>query len=74
MLARQFNRILLCLQEAKTGLRTGGLASKTRQKIAKTGLRNRISHESEAVENPFLRPAFAEKNKGLTTNKIANQA
>ena len=48
----------------KTGLITGGLASKTRQQITKIGLRNGISHESEAVENPFLRPALLRKTRG----------
>ena len=58
----------------KSGLRAGGLASKAHQKITKTGLRNGISHESEAGKNPFLRPVLLRKNKGFTTNQIANQA
>ena len=58
----------------KTGLRTRDLVSKARKQITTTGLRNGIRHESEAGENPFLSPALLRKNKGLTTNKIANQA
>ena len=48
----------------KPGLITGGLASNTHQKIKKTGLINGISHESEAVENPFLRPVLLRKARG----------
>ena len=35
-----------------------------KQRITKTGLRNGISHESEAVNKHIYQACFAEKNKG----------
>ena len=50
------------------------LGLKITTKTTKTGLINGIIHEREAGENTNYQACFAEKNKGLTTNKIAKQA
>jgi len=48
----------------------------TRKKATKTGLTNWIIHASEAgnKNKNIYQACFAEKNKGLTTNKTAKQA